>query len=217
MGPIDIQADKTPYFLNVSKIREVIYVTEGACTLRSYKGWRNSLYQAGYANAIAQQDERRLLTLAELEHAGRYFWGNVFSESSKQEITIDKAMSIVQFNYRIAMELVPKTVIPKGAPLKRETPGGNPLKPGVRIKRVGKERKGKKRSLLHHRKKKQLYRIKGEQKLMPFYEHGYNNTGGKNPDPHYERQKRLPRAKMAHRKVFRNQNHIRRPRHLVRK
>ena len=80
---------------------------------------------------------------------GRYFRGNVFSESSKQEITIDKAMSIVQFNYRIDVELVPKTVIPKGAPLKRETPGGKPENLAVRIKRVGKERKGKKRSLSH--------------------------------------------------------------------
>ena len=29
-------------------------------------------------------------------------------------------MSIVQFNYRITMELAPKPVIPKGPPLKRE-------------------------------------------------------------------------------------------------
>ena len=53
----------------------------------------------------------------------------------------------------------------------------------------------KKRSLLHTTQKKQLYRINGVQKLMPFYEHGYNKTGGGHPDPNSERQKRLHRAK----------------------
>ena len=65
-----------------------------------------------------------------------FYGGDAFSESSKQEIAIGKAISIVQFNYRITMELVPKTVIPKGAPLKRETPDGEPEKPG------GKNKKG---------------------------------------------------------------------------
>ena len=75
MGPREIQAAKTPYFLKVSKIREVIYVSEGVCTIRTYKGWRNSLYQTGCANAIVQKDEQRLLTIAELEHVGQFFWG----------------------------------------------------------------------------------------------------------------------------------------------
>ena len=90
MDPHEIQAAKTPYFLKVSKIREVIYVSEGVCSLRSYKGWHNSLYQAGYTNSIVQKDEQRLLTLAELEAVDQYFWGNVFSESSKQETQLIK-------------------------------------------------------------------------------------------------------------------------------
>ena len=72
MDPGEIHSAKTPYFLNVPKIRGVIYVTEGVCvcvcSLISYRGWRNSLCQAGCANSIAQRDEQLLLTLAELEH-----------------------------------------------------------------------------------------------------------------------------------------------------
>ena len=43
MDPSDIQSAKTPYFLKVSKIREVIYATEGVRSLTSYRWWRNSL------------------------------------------------------------------------------------------------------------------------------------------------------------------------------
>ena len=124
MDPVELQAAKTPYFLKVSKIREVIYVSEGVCTLRTYKGWRNSFYQSGYANAIAQRDEQRLFTLAELEHVDRYFWGNVFPESSKQEITADKATSIVQFNHRITMELFPKIAFTQRSSSKKRITGG---------------------------------------------------------------------------------------------
>ena len=120
IDPSDLTDAKTPYFLKVSKIREVIFVTEGVCSLRSYRGWRNALFQAGFTNVIVQKGEQRLLTLKELEQVGQYFWEGVFSESSKQEITVGKAMSIVQFKYRITMELAPKPVIPKGPPLKRE-------------------------------------------------------------------------------------------------
>ena len=182
MDPIEIQAAKTPYFLKVSKIREVIYVTEGVCTLRSYKGWRNSLYQAGYTNAIVQQDEQRLLTLAELEHVDHYFWESVFAESSKQEITIDRAMAIVQFNHRITMELSPKLLLPKGPPLKREAPPDKADKKGNK-KQKGRKGgdKGKTPESEAPPPKKQYYWIKGVQKLMPFYEHGYNSEGGKCP------------------------------------
>ena len=55
MGPSNINSAKTPYFLKASKIREVIFASEGVCSIRTYKGWRNSLYQAGYANVIAQK------------------------------------------------------------------------------------------------------------------------------------------------------------------
>ena len=103
-------------------------------------------------------------------------------------------MSIVQFNYRIAAELVPKTVIPKGAPLKRETPGGKPEKPGGRNKKGRKGEKGEETESVAPQPKKQLYWIKGGRKLMPFYEHGYNKTGG-DPDPNSKRQERLHRAK----------------------
>jgi len=120
IDPSDLTGAKTPYFLKVSKIREVIYVSEGVCSIKSHRGWHNALFQAGFTNAIVQKGEQRLLTLKELEQADQYFRGSSFSESSKGETTVDKATSIVQFNYRITMELAPKPVIPKGPPLKRE-------------------------------------------------------------------------------------------------
>ena len=67
-----MQSAKTHYFLKASKAREVIYVAEGVCTIRTREGWRNSLYQAGYASDIAQKDEQLLLALAELEHLGQF-------------------------------------------------------------------------------------------------------------------------------------------------
>ena len=70
---------------------------------------------------------------------GRFSRGNVFSESSKQEITADKAMSIAQFNHRITMELSPKLLLRKGPPLKREAPSGEVEKPGNKNKMVGKD------------------------------------------------------------------------------
>ena len=88
---------------------------------------------------VQKRGEQRLLTLKELEQVGRYFWGGVFSESSKQEITVGKAMSIAQFNYRITMELAPKPVIPKGPPLKREREPAKKKKPdGHETKKVTK-------------------------------------------------------------------------------
>ena len=42
--PESIKHAETPYFLKVSKIRESIYVSEGVCSLKAYKEWRNTLY-----------------------------------------------------------------------------------------------------------------------------------------------------------------------------
>ena len=41
--PDSINRSKTPYFLKVSKIREAIYVSEGAFSLMAYKEWRRNL------------------------------------------------------------------------------------------------------------------------------------------------------------------------------
>ena len=75
IDPSDLTDAKTPYFLKVSKIREVIYVSEGVCSIKSYRGWHNALFQAGFTNAIVQKGEQRLLTLKELEQVDQYFWG----------------------------------------------------------------------------------------------------------------------------------------------
>ena len=122
VDPASIQNAKTPYFLKVSKIREVIYVTEGVCSIIAYKEWHNTLYKAGYTDSLVQKDEQRLLTIDELEAVDQYFWEMVFDESSREQISIEKAMSRVSMNYRISMELVPKTVFTgssRQAPVKK--------------------------------------------------------------------------------------------------
>ena len=67
-----IKHDKTPYFLKISKIGESIYISEGVCSLRAYKEWRNTLYKAGYAESLVQKETQRLPTLEELEAAGQF-------------------------------------------------------------------------------------------------------------------------------------------------
>ena len=71
-GQNSLKIGKTPYFPNVSKIREIIYFVGGACALKSYRYWGNYLYKAGYAEAPVQSINQRLLTLEELESAGQF-------------------------------------------------------------------------------------------------------------------------------------------------
>ena len=109
--PESTRRAKTPYFLEISKIREVIYVTEGAGSAMAYKEWRNTLYKAGYTESIVHKEEQRLLTLEELEALGRFFWESVFSESSRG-IPIEMATSKVSLNHRISTKLAPETIYP---------------------------------------------------------------------------------------------------------
>ena len=83
VDPASIQNAKTPYFLKVSKIREIIYVMTGVCSLGTYKEWHNTLYKAGYTDSLVQRHEQRLLTLEELEAVDQYFWEMVFAEPSR--------------------------------------------------------------------------------------------------------------------------------------
>ena len=96
-------------------------------SLLDYKEWRNTLYKAGYAESIVHKNEQRLLTLDELEAVGQFFRDSVFAEPSRGQIPIEKAMAVVSTNYRISMELVPKTVFAgpsREAPTKRPKPEG---------------------------------------------------------------------------------------------
>ena len=141
--------------------------------------------------------EQRLLTLKELEQAGRYFWEGVFSESSKQEITADKAMSIAQFNYRITMELAPKPVIPKGPPLKRERDHPKEKPEGQKHKKGNKKGggKGKGADLGKGTQNKEWYMVQGQYKLLPFHQFGYYEDGrGKKPNPNSDRAKKKKRS-----------------------
>ena len=78
----------------------------------AYKEWRNTLYKAGYAESIVHKKEQRLLASEELEAVGQFFWGSVFSESSRGRIPIEMAMGKVSLNHRICMELAPKNIYP---------------------------------------------------------------------------------------------------------
>ena len=61
-----------PYFLKVSKIREIIFRTEGICNRMTYRIWRNMPYPSGHSETMIG-DHRRQLTASELEHVARYF------------------------------------------------------------------------------------------------------------------------------------------------
>ena len=47
-----VKVGKTPYLLKFPKIRDIIYGSEGACTVKSYRLWPNCLYKAGGPEAI---------------------------------------------------------------------------------------------------------------------------------------------------------------------
>ena len=88
-----LKLGKPPYFLKVSKIREIIFVSEGACSIGDYRERINALYRAGYAESLAQKDNLRLLILEELEAVGQFSWGCVFGTSSQERIKIAKQWS----------------------------------------------------------------------------------------------------------------------------
>ena len=68
-----LKVGKAPYFLGISKIREIIYISEGVCSVKSYRLWRNALYKAGYAVALTGCGPTRVATLEESDSAGRFF------------------------------------------------------------------------------------------------------------------------------------------------
>ena len=103
-----LEVGKAPYFLKISKIRKIIYTSEGLCSLKAYRLWRNDIYKAVCAEALARGCPTRLLTSAELEAVDRFFWNNVFDTSGQQNIFIVEAIGDVFFTSRLAIELLPK-------------------------------------------------------------------------------------------------------------
>ena len=94
--------------MKTSKIRKIIYIAEGACSLKSYRTRRNALYKEGYTEALIGGGSTRLLTLEELESVGRFFWNNVFANSTRRKIPIGETIGAVFFTPRLAIELLPK-------------------------------------------------------------------------------------------------------------
>ena len=57
-----IKHARAPYFLNVSKIREAIYISEGVFAIGAYREWRNTLYKSGYSESLVQKGNSSSLT-----------------------------------------------------------------------------------------------------------------------------------------------------------
>ena len=104
-----LKLGELPYFFKISKIREIIYVSDGACTLKTYRDWRNFLYKAGYADPLLGT-ENRILTISELETVGRYFWDLVFG-TIQQKVSVRNAMESRFYNARLLLELTHKPFV----------------------------------------------------------------------------------------------------------
>ena len=84
-------------------------MSDGACTLKTYRTWRDYLYKEGYAETILST-ANRLLATEELETADQYFWGSVLETSSREKISARNAMGTCFFYSRLILELMPKPV-----------------------------------------------------------------------------------------------------------
>ena len=67
-----VKVGKTPYCLEIPKIRATVYVSEGVRTIHSYRLLNNSLYKAGYAEALIGGAPSRRLALEELESVSQF-------------------------------------------------------------------------------------------------------------------------------------------------
>ena len=103
-----LKGGKTPYFLKISKIREIIYISAGVCSVKSYRLWYNALYKAGYAEPLIGGGTSRLLALEELGSVDQFFWNNTFETPTQHKIPIGEAIGAVFFTSRLAIELLPK-------------------------------------------------------------------------------------------------------------
>ena len=89
----------------------MIYISEGVCPIGAYRERRNTLYKAGYAESLVQKETHRLSTIGELEAVGQFLRDLVFATSSRERISIERAMNQVSLNRRISSELPPKPLL----------------------------------------------------------------------------------------------------------
>ena len=75
-----LKLGQAPSCSKVSETREIIFASEGVCSIGAYREWNNALYRAGYAESLVQKGNRRLLISEALEAAGHFFWGSVCLE-----------------------------------------------------------------------------------------------------------------------------------------
>ena len=83
---------KDPYLLKISKIREIIYISDGACALKSYRLRRNYLYKTGYKKAPIGTWASLLWAIEELDPVGQFSRISVFETLSRQKISLGEAM-----------------------------------------------------------------------------------------------------------------------------
>ena len=114
--------------LKIPKIREIVYVSEGACTLKTYRVWRNHLYKEVYEDTLLGAANRHS-AIAELETTDRYFADSFFETSSRQKIPTRNAIRKCFFGSMLLLELMPKPVS-----FNRPAPSGGepgPKKPSI--------------------------------------------------------------------------------------
>ena len=79
-----MQGAKLQFFLEMSRISEIIYCVEGLRAVHSYLQCHNAPRSSGWAS-IADSDDQRRLQLPELQKADRKFRTKVFDLSSKSQ------------------------------------------------------------------------------------------------------------------------------------
>ena len=103
-----VKLGKVPFCFEISKISEIVYISEGVRTVKSYRHWRNSLRKAGCVDALVGGAASRLLAIEELESVDQFPRGSVFETSIHRKISARRAMDICFYSSRIQIELTHK-------------------------------------------------------------------------------------------------------------
>ena len=177
--------EKLPYFLRISKLRAIIYVSEGICTLKTYKIWRNLLYEAGYAATLISGSNRHL-DIHGLETVGRYFWGVVFGKSSQKNISAQNATESCLNDPRLMVELLPDTVsLSRPGPSGSDEPDTNKRRQNPKVPDKD-PKKGEAEKDVDWRE----YFTNGETVLKPYHPWGYRKIH-RGTDPNSKCRKEL--------------------------
>ena len=108
-----LQLWRTPYFSNVSKIREILYLSEGVCVLpKGLQELAQRSIQCRIRGISCSIEQSTSVDIGRTRRGGPIFLGNRVWDAQSRKITIAKAMAQVSLNHRVTMELLPKPVLP---------------------------------------------------------------------------------------------------------